>query len=137
MDISVLRLLVDFGLVVLIFLVQLCIYPAFTYFKNEDLKKWHTVYTGRITVVVLPLMLGQLVLSVYQVIQELSLFTVSYFVLVGLSWLVTFLVYVPLHQKIDAQDNRLFFSHEIVRLNWWRVALWVLIFCISAMAYLI
>ncbi len=131
MDLQLLRLLVDFGLVVLIFLVQLCIYPAFTFFESENLKKWHETYTHRITMVVLPLMLSQLVISIYQIIHDVNLFTTSYLVLVGSSWLVTFIVYVPLHQKIDKEKNRKYFSLKIVKLNWWRVGLWCLIFGIS------
>lgn len=136
MDLSIARLLVDFGLVVLIWLVQLCIYPAFTYFETNNLKKWHSTYTGRITLVVLPLMLSQLLLSLYQFYEEVSTFTITYLVLVGLSWLVTFLVYVPLHQKIDTHDHRLDYSKKLVALNWWRVVLWMFIFLISLYKFL-
>lgn len=135
MELQLLRLLIDFGLVVLIFLVQLCIYPAFTYYKSEDLKKWHATYTDRIALVVLPLMLGQLMLSFFQIIQTLNFFTMSYFVLVGLSWVITFLVYVPLHRKIDTLENRMYYSAKIVKLNWWRVVLWCLVFGVSLFNY--
>lgn len=131
MDIAIVRLIVDFGLVVLIILVQLCIYPAFTYFDNNNLKKWHSIYTSRISLVVLPLMLTQLILSLVQLSQEISTFTLTYFVLVILSWIITFIVYVPLHQKINTKDTRLEHSKKLVQLNWWRVVLWITIFIIS------
>lgn len=131
MDLSIARLLVDFGLVVLIWLVQLCIYPAFTYFETNNLKKWHSTYTGRITLVVLPLLLTQLMLSVYQFYEEITTLTTTYLILVVLSWLMTFLVYVPLHRKIDIEKNCLTYSKKLVKLNWWRVILWIIIFLIS------
>ncbi|MEQ9363414.1 MAG: hypothetical protein RIF32_04185, partial [Leptospirales bacterium] len=55
--------LFHFGLVVLIWLVQLVIYPAFMYADAEQFTDWHRVYTERVSLVVVPLMLGQLVLA--------------------------------------------------------------------------
>lgn len=125
------RILVDFGLVVLIWLVQLCIYPAFTYFEEKDLQKWHATYTWRITLVVLPLMFTQLLVSIYQLFVDINSFTLSYFFLVILTWILTFTIYVPLHQKIDTQKNKILTSSKLVSLNWWRVFLWMLIFLLS------
>ncbi|MFT7429007.1 MAG: hypothetical protein ACI9IZ_001504, partial [Nonlabens sp.] len=38
---DLLQLLVDFGLVVLIWIVQLIIYPSFLYYGSKTLNKWH------------------------------------------------------------------------------------------------
>ena len=51
--------LVDFGLFILIWLTQLVIYPSFTYFREQDLTRWHRKYTRAISYIVMPLMLGQ------------------------------------------------------------------------------
>ncbi len=51
MDILILRLLFDFGLVVLIWIVQLVIYPGLCYYSETDLLKWHKLYTSRIAYV--------------------------------------------------------------------------------------
>ena len=48
MDLQSVRLLLDFGLMVLIWIVQLVIYPGLCYYKSEDLGNWHKIYTGRI-----------------------------------------------------------------------------------------
>lgn len=125
------RILVDFGLVVLIWLVQLCIYPAFTYFEEKDLQKWHATYTWRITLVVLPLMFTQLLVSIYQLFIDVDSFTLSYFLLVLLTWILTFTIYVPLHKKIDTQKNKILTSSKLVSLNWLRVFLWMLIFLLN------
>ncbi len=125
------RILVDFGLVVLIWLVQLCIYPAFTYFEEKNLQKWHATYTWRITLVVLPLMFTQLLVSIYQLFIDVDSFTLSYFLLVLLTWILTFTIYVPLHKKIDTQKNKILTSSKLVSLNWLRVFLWMLIFLLN------
>lgn len=131
MTIHTLQLLFDFGLVVLIFLVQLCIYPAFKYFKDENLVRWHHVYTPNITYVVFPLMMGQLILSSYQTYIAFSLTASIHLGLVILTWLSTFLFFVPLHQKINSST---FKSKDIVQLekgNWFRLILWLLVFMIT------
>ena len=63
MDLQLIRLLLDFGLMVLIWIVQLVIYPGLCYYKNEDLGKWHKIYTQRIGVIVGPLMIAQLAVT--------------------------------------------------------------------------
>ncbi|MEL7161763.1 MAG: hypothetical protein AAFN92_13465, partial [Bacteroidota bacterium] len=60
-----LRLAVDTAALVLIWLVQLVIYPAFLYYAEADFRGWHPVYTQRVTYVVLPVMLAQLALYAY------------------------------------------------------------------------
>jgi hypothetical protein len=55
-----LRQLIDFGLVVLLWLVQWIIYPSFLQVAPERLVKWHAQYTQRMGYIVMPLMFGQL-----------------------------------------------------------------------------
>jgi hypothetical protein len=72
-----LRQLIDFGLVVLLWLVQWIIYPSFLQVAPERLVDWHANYTQRMGYIVAPMMFGQLGLSVLAVWQ----------VGVGLDWL--------------------------------------------------
>ena len=137
MDLRIFQLLIDFGLVVLIFLVQLCIYPAFKYFESKNLHTWHKVYTPNITYVVFPLMLSQLILAVYFVYASFMLVDYLYLAIVGLTWLSTFTFYVPLHQKINSAK---FTKKDLLKLekgNWFRVFLWASILAISLTRFLI
>lgn len=131
MELDLIKNIVDFGLVVLIWLVQLCIYPAFTYFKKDELLKWHKSYTPKITSVVLPLMATQLGLSIYFVYNEATTIALINLILVMLTWVSTFLIYVPLHNKIKANQTPLKSSKKLVDYNWLRVFLWNLIFLIN------
>lgn len=131
MDLKAYQLLFDFGLVVLIFLVQLCIYPAFKYFKKENLQVWHGIYTPNITYVVFPLMLGQLCLSAYFLWSQANFFSISHFILVLSTWASTFAFFVPLHQKINSKKHT---KSDLIKLekgNWFRLILWTLVFVIS------
>lgn len=135
MSLDLLRLLIDFGFVVLIWAVQLVIYPSFGYYIKENLYKWHLSYTKRVTFIVLPLMFGQLILSAIQLWQFQNWYTSLSAILIIVLWLVTFLVFVPLHQSIDDRvpvDN---VCKKLVQKNWLRSVLWTFLFIISVVNY--
>ena len=71
--ITELHSLVDFGMCVVLWLVQLVIYPSFLRVKTSDLLAWHKAYTFRVSFVILPLMFGQLVLAILSVIEDPSI----------------------------------------------------------------
>ncbi len=125
------RLLFDFGLVVLIWLVQLIIYPSFCKMQSDDLVKWHGSYAQRISIVVIPLMLGQLFILLYQVWNEISALNIGSLALVLSVWLITFLFFVPAHNRIA---NGIFDQRSLtkmVQVNWWRTVLWSMVFLIN------
>lgn len=125
--IDLLRLIVDFGLVILTWLVQLVIYPAFLYFQKADLNRWHPVYTRAVTWVVLPLMVSQLFVAIYQSYITLNIFSIIYLILVMSTWLVTFFKAVPLHTAID-NDATPSILHNLIRVHTYRTVLWTIIF---------
>ena len=131
MSITILRLLIDFGLVVLIWIVQRIVYPGFLFYKPDDLIKWHRVYTSRFTFIVMPLMLGQLGISIYQLIIKIELYTVLSLMIIILIWLSTFLQFVPVHNEIHKGK----FSHKmldtLIKKNWIRTFLWTALFLYS------
>ena len=59
MIIEVFKFCVDFGLLVLILMVQVIVYPSFLHFSKTNLIKWHQSYTPKITTIVAPLMIAQ------------------------------------------------------------------------------
>ena len=122
------RLLLDFGLVVLIWMVQLLIYPSFKYYSTTSLLKWHSRYTFNMGLIVIPLMFGQLIIYTVQVFQEQSFFNVFGMIVVILLWLSTFLQFVPLHQAIT---NNKFSGNTLSQLvvrYWIRTTLWSILF---------
>lgn len=135
MEIGLLRLLFDFGLLVLVWLVQLVVYPSFLHYPPENLIKWHKKYTYNILIVVLPLMTGQLFFWMFELLHVVSIYTVLGMLLIIAVWLSTFFVFVPIHNKISsglANDKIL---GRLVRQNWLRTAFWTLIFVCSYCAF--
>ena len=135
MDLQFYRLLFDFGLVVLIWLVQLVIYPSFKYYQSEDLPKWHKHYTLRVSYVVLPLMLAQLIIVGLQLWGSFTFYTISSFIIVLMLWASTFLFFVPLHNQIGTYEFDKTTIKKLVNKNWFRTILWTLLFLISYIKY--
>ena len=123
--------LIDFGLVVLIWLVQLVIYPSFLYYDKIAMVKWHGPYTTAITLVVMPLMVGQLILHVMSAMGQPTLWNVITLLLVLGTWGVTFFVSVPLHNKIAAGLELTPSIEKLIATNWIRTILWSLVFLVT------
>jgi hypothetical protein len=131
MPFSVLRLLIDFGLLVLIWVVQLVIYPSFKYYYTDKLIVWHRKYTRLIGYIVAPLMIGQLGIAIYQISSAITIYTVCSLVIICVVWISTFLQFVPIHRNISegrVNDKMLF---SLTNKNWLRTILWTLLFVYS------
>ena len=136
MILDLVRLLFDFGLLVLIWLVQLVIYPSFQFYQKESLLKWHQKYTFGISVVVIPLMFGQLITAIIQLVKAQNTFTVISIILIVLVWAVTFSKFVPMHSKISNGDTSKEILQKLVKLNWSRTILWSLLFIWSLVHFI-
>ncbi len=132
MMLEILRAIVDFGAVILIWLVQLVIYPSFLYFAPKDLKRWHIVYTQRVTFVVAPIMFAQTGIIAYQAVQSLNMLSIVSLLICISLWLLTFLKAVPLHQAIDVDEDGVEeLCLKLVQINKKRTGLWTLLSLIS------
>lgn len=127
-NLFLITVLADFGLVVLIWMVQLIIYPSFLYYKKEDLILWHKKYTLQIALVVIPLMFIQLGIALLNVYLELNIVSVISLIVVLFLWVFTFSSFAPLHFKIsDARANQELLE-LLVKRNWVRTLLWSILF---------
>lgn len=125
------RLLVDFGLLVFIWLVQLVIYPSFLFLEGKKLQRWHGLYIKRLTYVAFPLMVGQLTLAIVQFIEDVSLLVIVSLFLIMAIWVITFIYAVPAHGRISKQHKVKDAIHALNRLNWYRTIAWTVCFVLS------
>ena len=126
--ISEIHSLVDFGMCVVLWLVQLVIYPSFLRIEPSELPAWHKAYTFRVSFVILPLMLGQLMLAILGLLGDPSILEWVAFAFVLVCWILTFFVSVPLHRKIEQNDTTKEIRQKLITTNWPRTILWSLIF---------
>jgi hypothetical protein len=128
MDINIIRLLFDAGLFVLIWMIQLVVYPSFHYYEKQNLVKWHNLYTKGLAAIVIPLMFGQLIIAIIQLVQLSSIETIISFFMVSAVWISTFVQFVPIHNKITKNKVTEKLLKQLVNRNWLRTLLWTLIF---------
>lgn len=122
------RLFVDTALWMLIWMTQLIVYPSFTYLKAEAVCRWHPLYTKRISVLVAPLMLFQLFFTSFQLFDSPSYYEIGSFVLVVLTFLITFFKAVPKHSAVEvnpAQVTEIF--KALVAINRQRTIIYTLL----------
>ena len=123
-----LRTFVDFGLFVLIWMVQLIVYPSFYHVCNQTLKSWHKTYTQRISYFVIPLMLSQLLMSLCSFFCNMTLLKLIDLMLVLATWVLTAWLSVPLHKKLAAGSQEPAIRIALVRTNLPRTFVWTGIF---------
>jgi hypothetical protein len=120
--------LVAFGLVVLIWLVQVIIYPAFVEIPAARFASWHAGYTRTVTLIVAPLMLGQAALLVWLLAVRPSLWVALAAGLVAVVWIVTYALAVPAHEALQANGPDPDFVARLITFNSIRTVAWSLAF---------
>lgn len=130
---TTLFLIVNSGLVILIWMVQLIVYPSFLFYNKENLVQWHNMYTRRIAILVVPLMLIQLLISILNIIVTFSITNLTIMLLVLFLWIFTFTSFAPVHFKISENNFKKTQLEQLVKRNWIRTIIWSLILTISLM----
>jgi hypothetical protein len=110
------ELLVSVALFILIWIIQVLHYPSFLYVDKNDFPKFEAFHTRRISFLVLPLMVSELILS---------LINFNYLILgiIVLIWLSTFFIQVPCHEKLKFGFDKLTIE-RLIFTNWIRTSLW-------------
>ena len=135
MTIVMLRLIVDFGLVVLIWIVQLIVYPSFNYYKTENLITWHRKYTSLMGYIVGPLMLLQLGITIYQATQLINPIILLNLLIISVIWISTFLQFIPIHNSISNGHVNKEMLIALVKKNWLRTILWTFLLILNITAF--
>lgn len=123
---SILLTTVNGGLLVLIWTVQIVIYPGMHGWDRDRFDALHRDYVPRISFIVLPLMAAQAALALHQVMLVPNLISAAQVVLIGAVLAMTFFISVPLHKRLSAGYD----AQTVTRLigtNWLRTISWSLI----------
>jgi hypothetical protein len=116
-------------LVGVIWIVQVLHYPLLENVGADGYAKYHNRHMTRITPVVAPAMILELLTAIYLVFIAFEPVNAFYFwcglALILIIWISTFLVQVPLHEKLGASFNA-DAQRRLVSTNWIRTAAWTL-----------
>ena len=110
------ELMVTVALVILIWIIQVLHYPSFLFVDKTEFSKFEAFHTKRISILVLPLMVSELILGLVHL---------NYLILgiIVLIWLSTFFIQVPCHEKLKFGFDKLTIERLIIT-NWIRTSLW-------------
>ncbi len=128
-------LAIDFAMFILIWLVQLIIYPAFIYISDSSFKLWHGVYCKRISYFVLPLMISQLFESAAACFFIGGNFEFIKLVLILCTWAFTFLFSARYHKLLSEVGKDSATVKKLIFTNWFRTISWSFILIISYFQY--
>ncbi|EMR01270.1 hypothetical protein [Cesiribacter andamanensis] len=127
----ILNLLATALLTGLIWMVQLVHYPGFAYVSQQACTAYQHQHTRRIAWLVIPLMLAELALTGWLswlvVSRGLAAHALLYWLAAGcvvLVWGITFLVFVPLHARLQQEGYTPVLTQKLVLWNWPRTLLW-------------
>lgn len=119
------ELIINWMLICLIWLVQLVHYPSFRFIARAQFAAFHQHHTSSITLVVMPLMLAELGVILWQLQANTNLWVswVSLLLVIAI-WSSTFLVQVPLHNQLALHGYQEVTIGKLIHTNWWRTLLW-------------
>ena len=128
-------LLTDFGLMVLIWMVQLIAYPVFYYVERDLFIVWHSKYVQLISFFVVPLMILQFATHCMVWLQERTVYQGIGITLIGLIWTVTFTFSVPCHKALAKEGKNMEQITRLIRTNWFRTVGWSAVFMLTLWRY--
>lgn len=114
----------------LIIITQWVNYPLFFKVPSNVFSDYHYDYVSRISAIVVPIMLMEIIISTLLFILFNSYLTMFIFTLVILIFATTFLVQVPIHDALKIKPDHQLFK-KLIATNWIRTGLWFLKFIIS------
>ena len=128
-------LVIDFGMLLVIWIVQIIIYPSLSIIEDSGFSDWHRRYCSKIGFFVLPLMTAQFLESSGAVFFVGSILDWCKFVTVILALLVTFAISAPCHRKLTKLGRNHAVLDRLSATNWFRTVLWSSAFILSFIKY--
>lgn len=131
MSISTLHLGATLWMCAIIWYVQCVHYPSFHFVAPERFKQFHSFHSGATTLLVLPPMLIELLVSSTDFWNEPAKRSAVILALTAGTWALTFFVAVPIHNRL-AGGYQAELVRKLIRGNFLRAALWSAKFILMA-----
>jgi hypothetical protein len=125
------RNLFDFGIVIVVWLAQVIMYPSLAHIERDAFVSWHRKYSSRIAFFVIPLLCGQAIIVGILVCYDASFLSVLSAALISFCWVSTFGLSVPCHAKLQRSGKDISVIRRLVWTNLIRTILWSLVFLIG------
>ena len=123
------HIIVTAMLVSIIWIIQVLHYPTFRYIESNIESEFHRFHTRSISFIVGPLMVIELLMASINLYIDLEVVSTILFVIVIIIWLSTFLIQVPIHNKLSSNYDQSLVN-RLIKTNWIRTSCWTTKFLI-------
>ncbi len=102
-------------------------YPSFKLIKSSSFLEFHKSYTKKMLFIVAPVMILELISTLFLVIFDISENNTEIGILITLFliWFLTFFTIVPIHNKLSLNYDK-DLSQELIKYNGIRTILWII-----------
>ena len=125
MRLMMFNLAISWGLLLLIWSVQVIIYPGFYRIPPAIFIDYHKWYVNRISFIVLPLMISEAGMTTWWLLDANTPGAFISTVLVVIIWSSTLLLQVPIHNRLKSGKKEVLIR-RLVATNWIRTIAWSL-----------
>lgn len=119
------QLWLTIALCTLIWFIQIVHYPSFVFYDANNFKNGMLAHQKRISYLVIPLMLSELIISFWSIYLEPNLNNSILLGLIFFIWVSTYFLQVPIHTLLAHKKDQHLIS-KLVQTNWIRTILWSL-----------
>ena len=134
-ELHIARNLFDLGIVIVVWLAQVIMYPSLAHIERDAFVSWHRKYSSRIAFFVIPLLCGQAIIVGILVYDDASLTNVLSAALIAACWASTFGLSVPCHAHLQRAGKDLQVIRKLVRTNLIRTMLWTAVLLIGILQF--
>ena len=108
-------------------ITQFVTYPSFKLIKSSSFSEFHKSYTNKMLFIVAPVMILELISSLFLVIFYLSDNNTEIGLLITLMliWFLTFFIIVPIHNKLTLNYNK-DLNQKLIKYNGLRTIIWII-----------
>ena len=102
-------------------------YPSFKLIKSSLFSEFHKSYTNKMLLIVAPVMILELISSLFLVIFDVSHNNTEIGLLISLIliWFLTFFIIVPIHNKLTVNYNK-DLNQKLIKYNGLRTIFWII-----------
>ena len=130
-ELSIARNIFDFGIVMMVWLAQVIMYPSLAHIDEYSFVTWHKKYASRIAFFVIPLLCGQAIIVAILIYCGSGILEFLSAAIIALCWASTFGLSVPCHAKLQRSGKDLSVIRRLVRTNLIRTILWTIVFALG------
>lgn len=131
MDIDLVKVLINAALFGQAWLIQVVVFPGFLYYSEENWKVWQRHLAMRMTIVMIPLMLAQIITYTSTLITGITTSDILSLVLIIVGVAVTFYIGLPWHERSQAAEDSMELRKSAQKIIWIRTLAWSMILIIS------